>query len=413
MAYIQAEYLYVIQLRGDAEAGRNIFKFGMSTQDPTANRFRGYEKGSRIWLVIIMNNAHDAEQEILKILRRKYKQRIDKGVEYFETDDVQEMLNDIWSYHQKTFKNIYTTSGEIDWKRWFDDAKDKIVHEHEKTSYIKTCDVNNGEFAAWLIENGWKCDIKQHVYCIDKPINQQNQSSSTQSSMNQQNQSSSTQSSMNQQSTQSSTTQSSTTQSSTTQQSTQSSTTQSSMNQQSTQQSTQSSMNQQSTQSSTQSSMNQQSTQSSTQSSSISTPSKLPPLFNRSNNHKIQCSIEGLGKLITSFLKTKNVSNKNVMGRFDVSTTPKQNILSILHVSLFEHEKELCSLSSLNEIIDNEAIDLQHIHLSDSKLKKLKLVLDPSITQYTMHIKSFEEKRFKPKRGKLINYLEVEFERTQ
>ena len=107
MAYIQAEYLYVIQLRGDAEAGRNIFKFGMSTQDPTANRFRGYEKGSRIWLVIIMNNAHDAEQEILKILRRKYKQRIDKGVEYFETDDVQEMLNDIWSYHQKKFKNIY------------------------------------------------------------------------------------------------------------------------------------------------------------------------------------------------------------------------------------------------------------------------------------------------------------------
>ena len=373
MAYIQAEYLYVIQLKGDAEAGRNIYKFGMSTKDPTANRFRGYEKGARIWLVIIMNNAHDAEQEILKILRSKYKQRIDKGVEYFETDNIQEMLNDIWQYHQKTFKNIYTTSGEIDWKQWLADAKDKIVYEYENKLYIKTCDVNNGEFAAWLVENGWKCDTEQHVYCMDKPTNQQIQSPMNQSPTNQQNQS---------------------------------------VNQ-STNQQIQSSTNQQ-IQTSVNQSVNQAANQSTNQSPAnhpIHAPSKLPPLFNRPNNHKIQCSVEGLGRIITSFLKTKNISNKNVMGKFDVSTTPKQNVLSILHVSLFEHEKELFSFSSLGEINNNEAIDLQHIHLSDSKMKKLNLVFDSSSTHYIMYIKSFEEKKFKPRRGKLINYLEVEFKK--
>ena len=69
MASVSAEYLYIIQPCSAVESNRNLFKFGMSTDNPMGKRFRGYENGSRVWLIVIMNNAAKAEGELLQLLR--------------------------------------------------------------------------------------------------------------------------------------------------------------------------------------------------------------------------------------------------------------------------------------------------------------------------------------------------------
>ena len=171
MARVKEGYLYIIQLRSDVEQNRNVFKFGRTDQNPPWKRFdSGYEKDCRVWLLIIMNDTVFHEQAILELLRKKYKTRTDKGVEYFEVDDVREMIDLVMEYHKKHFKNIYLPMGEdveFDGAQYFNDSKDRILHNDPKKElfYIKSCDANS-DFSFWLQSKGWAYQPKRRIIFI-------------------------------------------------------------------------------------------------------------------------------------------------------------------------------------------------------------------------------------------------------
>ena len=170
MSTADGEYLYIVQLCEDVLANRNVYKFGMTKQANPYDRISpGYSKGSRIWMVIITNNARDQETELKQLFKSKYKwHKTDKGDEYYEPPDVQDMMNDLWNYRNEHFKNIYMPE-ELNCENYFKHRmNDKLVHdEREQIHYFKASDVTRSDFAYYLYSNGWKLDSKRQLILIN------------------------------------------------------------------------------------------------------------------------------------------------------------------------------------------------------------------------------------------------------
>ena len=85
------EYVYILQLREFINT--NVFKIGLSKQY-NLGRFMQYPKGSVLYAQFVCNDCRTVENTIKRMFKKKYKQRIDYGIEYFEGNH-KDMVNDI------------------------------------------------------------------------------------------------------------------------------------------------------------------------------------------------------------------------------------------------------------------------------------------------------------------------------
>ena len=77
------EYIYLIQERESIRCNDNIFKIGKSVQNIPMKRLHHYPKGSKLWIMVIFDNASEAEKDLLNIFRGKYQNATNVGSEYF------------------------------------------------------------------------------------------------------------------------------------------------------------------------------------------------------------------------------------------------------------------------------------------------------------------------------------------
>jgi hypothetical protein len=85
--------VYLLKDTVAIRSNENVYKIGKTSQQ-TLNRFSQYPKGSKVLLLIACNNCNETENNILKLFKKKYKNRIDYGNEYFE-GNYKEMTKDI------------------------------------------------------------------------------------------------------------------------------------------------------------------------------------------------------------------------------------------------------------------------------------------------------------------------------
>lgn len=87
-----ANYCYIIQEREFLYLNNPIYKIGKTTQDGL-KRYKQYPKGSKIILFIEVDNCHEFENNVKKLFNSKYIQRTEYGIEYYEGDK-DEMIMD-------------------------------------------------------------------------------------------------------------------------------------------------------------------------------------------------------------------------------------------------------------------------------------------------------------------------------
>ncbi len=87
------EYVYIIQEREHLNAQKNIYKIG-KTKRPPSERIKEYPKGSKPITFLLVNDCNECEKELKTEFIKKFIQRKDIGVEYFEgeLDDIVDMF---------------------------------------------------------------------------------------------------------------------------------------------------------------------------------------------------------------------------------------------------------------------------------------------------------------------------------
>lgn len=90
------EYIYLVQLREHVRSREYIYKIGRTAQQPM-QRIAQYPKGSKLFLIIIVNDSVTAETDLLRLFRSKYIPHTELGAEYFEGNP-RNMIRDIYDY---------------------------------------------------------------------------------------------------------------------------------------------------------------------------------------------------------------------------------------------------------------------------------------------------------------------------
>jgi len=94
------EYIYLIQERESIRMHDNVYKIGMTKQEPN-KRMNGYPTNSKLFLTIIVDDARRDETNLKHIFNTKFA-RTSCGDEYYEGDPI-EMMNTIIEYQQNHF----------------------------------------------------------------------------------------------------------------------------------------------------------------------------------------------------------------------------------------------------------------------------------------------------------------------
>ena len=94
----ERQYIYLLQEREFIKTDENIYKIGKTTQEPL-KRMSQYPKGSKILLILCVDDCHQSEKKMLQIFDKKFNQRKDIGREYY-SGNVVLMINTI-------IQNIY------------------------------------------------------------------------------------------------------------------------------------------------------------------------------------------------------------------------------------------------------------------------------------------------------------------
>ena len=81
----QQHFIYLLREREFVRLKEKTYKVGKTKQQPN-KRFQGYPKGSEILLVIAVQNCDTCETQILNEMKKKFTQKKDYGVEYFNGD---------------------------------------------------------------------------------------------------------------------------------------------------------------------------------------------------------------------------------------------------------------------------------------------------------------------------------------
>ena len=117
-----SEYVYLIHPIRFLEQKQNVYKLGKTTGHNCRNRFSGYDKNSRIKLIMCVPDCHIAEYALIKEFDKRYKKRKDVGNEYYQGD-----LNKMKS----TFMRIVRSYPEDDlnpsWPRWIWNGAKKLL----------------------------------------------------------------------------------------------------------------------------------------------------------------------------------------------------------------------------------------------------------------------------------------------
>ena len=393
MATIEAEYLYIIQPCSAVESNRNLFKFGMSAKDPIKYRLTHYEKGCRIWFIIIMNDAYTAEQDLLRIFRVKFISRTEKGKEYFEVENIEDMINEIITYRAQHFNNIYIPNEDgLDGARCFIDSKDRIIRDGGNIKFIRSCDINV-DFAHWLEAETWKYDTRSRKYWLtnveydafikkidalhpterpdeqmheperseafnakperpDEPIHEPERAEAFTASP-----------------------------------------------------------------SSPEQRPNARNTDNNTTHRNDS--SALPPLHQQriqaipppTNSKLVTLSVEKLVPVLEPYFKRHNISPRSASAKLDISLTTKPDIILINHIKIYQRNKLILDAPDLTVIYDQSSIyDLKSLHLSNTKLEALNKVKTNTMNEYILYIPTFEMKKFRRRGSRnYIPYLVCEF----
>jgi hypothetical protein len=85
----EVESLYIIQLRESIRLCEDVYKVGKTKV--ICRREKQYPKGSKVIMVIEVEDCNIAEKKMIKYFKDKFKQRRDLGTEYFE-GNINEMI---------------------------------------------------------------------------------------------------------------------------------------------------------------------------------------------------------------------------------------------------------------------------------------------------------------------------------
>ena len=169
MSNFLGEYLYILQLHEDVLSGNNVYKFGRTSQEPSKRMASGYPKDSRLWMIVIIQNSKYHETILKRMFKQKYKQhKSDKGDEYYEVDNIQDMMDDLWNYHKQHFQNVYSPP-EFNGNYYMAMRKNEIVEFDDKYAFIKMSHLLCcSQFVLYLLTNGWIHDKDKKIMKMKK-----------------------------------------------------------------------------------------------------------------------------------------------------------------------------------------------------------------------------------------------------
>ena len=110
MSEIIHEYVYLLQEREFIKSDENVFKIGRTTQE-ISKRLGGYPKGTKICCFNNVKNCFFVEIILKKEFKKKFKQRVDIGIEYFEGNlceilaTFNKIIHDNWFKNPEIFKH--------------------------------------------------------------------------------------------------------------------------------------------------------------------------------------------------------------------------------------------------------------------------------------------------------------------
>lgn len=105
------EYIYLLQERESLRCHDEIYKIGRTKQEGMS-RIKNYPKGSKVWLMIIVNDSVKAENDLLDHFDKMFVQVSDVGREYYKGNPVQ-MMEEIIKYQHERFDINIETTGEV------------------------------------------------------------------------------------------------------------------------------------------------------------------------------------------------------------------------------------------------------------------------------------------------------------
>ena len=105
------EYIYLLQERESLRCHDEIYKIGRTKQEGMS-RIKNYPKGSKVWLMIIVNDSVKAENDLLDHFDKMFVQVSDVGREYYKGNPVQ-MMEEIIKYQHEHFDINIETTGEV------------------------------------------------------------------------------------------------------------------------------------------------------------------------------------------------------------------------------------------------------------------------------------------------------------
>lgn len=105
------EYIYLLQERESLRCHDEIYKIGRTKQEGVS-RIKNYPKGSKVWLMIIVNDSVKAENDLLDHFDKMFIQVSEVGREYYKGNPVQ-MMEEIIKYQHEHFDINIETTGEV------------------------------------------------------------------------------------------------------------------------------------------------------------------------------------------------------------------------------------------------------------------------------------------------------------
>lgn len=374
MATAEGEYLYIVQEREDVLANRNIFKFGRTSQNPN-DRIVHYPKGSRPWMIVIMNDSQKHETILKRMFKKKYIHHKEKGDEYYEPPSVQDMMNDLWEYRTKHFENIFMPE-ELNCEEYFKNRMvDKLIHdEREDILYFKTSDITRTDFSFYLYSHGWVLDGKrQLIYMTTKNYQHFIQTMNILVDENDINDN----------------------------------------------------VNETNITNNNETQINVNDETNITNETQIDDNGEVGIDNNDETNitndngevgiEKLPLSVEKIADIITKYIQSQKKELSKISVK--ISTTYDKNnkfVLNIQNIQIFESNLPLIDVDNISSIYPiKPTIDGTRILLSASKFNKFKQVYSEEITNYKVILDSLIKKRFKPKdTSRFLKYIIVRFERN-
>jgi hypothetical protein len=144
--------IYLLYRSDIGQFREKVFKYGRTCSPE--KRFFGYPKNSTIVYIWKVRNCYHVEDEIDKLFKERFTRRLEFGLEYFETDDVRHMINEIDNLIDRIDQKINNN------------LVDKLRDVYKNRLKIKICDRSSDTYTQELIED---YEDDNNDYMIKKP----------------------------------------------------------------------------------------------------------------------------------------------------------------------------------------------------------------------------------------------------